>query len=214
MRKKHIVIAILALLVTLAYGVSCYIDSCEKGIVKTAETYNGLPVKTCHASYSVNINKEEEIIGDADYYFLGKVVSCDSVEYKNIIELEQEDGSIMPCGDPYTNYTIQVYRNIKGELDTEKSIKVQKAGGISQDKSYYQIYEKDIFWEKGKYYIIAAYVQNDGSLLVSGANSSTEFMYNPITVGYRIKEYQGYYKNQVNTKRIRSKISREKIYKK
>lgn len=64
--------------------------------------------------------------------------------------------------------------NIKGELETDKPIPVQKAGGISEDGSSIVTFDDDVLPEVGQSYVFLAYAQDDGSLLVSGPNSNTE----------------------------------------
>ena len=75
-------------------------------------------------------------------------------------------------GSPYTNYTIQVLENIKGELITDKPIPIVKQGGISEKQDAIYLFENDSLPSENSIYIFLAYAQEDGSLLISGPNSN------------------------------------------
>ncbi|WP_226002355.1 hypothetical protein [Paenibacillus sp. BJ-4] len=64
--------------------------------------------------------------------------------------------------------------NVKGDLQKDVSILIQKSGGLSEDKSTYLLYNDDFLPQKGKAYVFTAAVQPHGSLLVSGPNSNIE----------------------------------------
>lgn len=137
---------------------------------------NEIPIEYMQASYSINPADPSELVGDADYVFVGKVDKIAGTTYKHHIAFEDEKGNKIEVTDPYTDYYITVYDNIKGELILNNSIPIQKAGGISQDKKSYTLYEDDFLLEEGEVYIFYAYAQFiDGSLLVSGANSTVAF---------------------------------------
>ena len=73
------------------------------------------------------------------------------------------------------------------------------------------VYENDILPNKSKYYIFAAYVQKDGSLLVSGTNSTIETSkYYASTSSYK-KVYSASSKVK-NRSRKRYKQNKTKIY--
>ncbi|CEG34483.1 hypothetical protein BN1180_04686 [Peribacillus simplex] len=71
-------------------------------------------------------------------------------------------------------YHIQITKLLSclGDLVTDTSIPIQKAGGINEDGSFVVLYEDDTLPEEGKSYVFLAYAQDDGSLLVSGPNSN------------------------------------------
>lgn len=64
---------------------------------------------------------------------------------------------------PYTNYNVEVVQNIKGQLNQDKSIIIQKCGGINQDKESYVIKEGDYLPEVGNTYIFIIFAQDDGT---------------------------------------------------
>ena len=83
-----------------------------------------------------------------------------------------EKGNPKEVGSPYTNYTIQVLENIKGELITDKPIPIVKQGGISEKQDAIYLFENDSLPSENSIYIFLAYAQEDGSLLISGPNSN------------------------------------------
>lgn len=95
---------------------------------------SNLPIHQMHASFVYDTDNIREAVGICDYVFVAKVVSCDGTEYRNVITTEDEKGNPKEVGSPYTNYTIQVLENIKGELITDKPIPIVKQGGISENK--------------------------------------------------------------------------------
>jgi len=131
-----------------------------------------IPTYSIHGSFMVDVDNSKEVVGDADYVFMGKVVEQTGTIYKNKIPIEQENGDVLYIGSAYTNYTVSVIENIKNELVTDKNISISKAGGLREDFSAYDIFEDDVLPEVGKTYIFIAYAQDDGSLLVSGPYSN------------------------------------------
>jgi len=133
---------------------------------------NNIPISELHGSFSINHDNISELVGDADYVFIGQIISEDGTEYKNPVMGETEDGEEYEIASPYTNYTVSNLNNIKGELVTDTEISIQKAGGLSQDGTHYFVYEEDKLPIPRDFYIFYAYAQPDGSLLVSGPNSN------------------------------------------
>lgn len=166
--KKNIIGLVAALVVIAVLVVSFGFNSTRGNM-----TVNGnIPVSKLHGSFSINFDNINELVGDADYVFVGTVISEDGTEYKHPIMGEAADGEEYEIASPYTNYTISVLDNIKGELVTDTEVPIQKSGGLAQDGSQYFVYEEDELPEQGSVYIFYAYAQPDGSLLVSGPNSN------------------------------------------
>lgn len=132
---------------------------------------SNLPVTNLSGSFSIDVHDINQIVGDADYVFVAKVNEEIETLYKDKVSIETDKGT-KEIGDPYTKYSITVINNIKGNLKKSTSIEILKAGGIAEDKQSIVLYEEDELLQVGKYHIIAAYAQPDGSLLVSGPNSS------------------------------------------
>ena len=133
---------------------------------------SNLPIHQIHASFVYYTYNIREAVGICDYVFVAKVVSCDGTEYRNVITTEDEKGNPKEVGSPYTNYTIQVLENIKGELITDKPIPIVKQGGISEKQDAIYLFENDSLPSENSIYIFLAYAQEDGSLLISGPNSN------------------------------------------
>lgn len=127
---------------------------------------SNLPIHQMHASFVYDTDNIREAVGICDYVFVAKVVSCDGTEYRNVITTEDEKGNPKEVGSPYTNYTIQVLENIKGELITDKPIPIVKQGGISEKQDAIYLFENDSLPSENSIYIFLAYAQEDGSLLI------------------------------------------------
>lgn len=106
-----------------------------------------------HASFVYDTDNIREAVGICDYVFVAKVVSCDGTEYRNVITTEDEKGNPKEVGSPYTNYTIQVLENIKGELITDKPIPIVKQGGISEKQDAIYLFENDSLPSENSIYI-------------------------------------------------------------
>lgn len=179
-----------------------------------AATYKGVTVNTVSCSYDIDVTDPTEIIGDADYYFVAEVKSIDGYDYRDPIEVENEDGTVSIFYDPYTKYTIEIIQNIKGNLVKNQEVNIEKFGGLSYDGKCYEIPEGDNFLEEGQKYLLAAYVQSDGTLLVSGENSSVKLTGTAFSKAAQIRKYNWYYKNQKMFDRKRYKIVNSKVYNK
>lgn len=138
---------------------------------ETVVDVGNLPVSRLHADFAINTDEPREIVGAADYYFVAMVNENVVTEYRNPVTIETENG-FKEVADPYTNYSITIVKNIKGNLETDTPISITKSGGVSSDYSSLVLYENDELLEEGKHYVIAAYAQPDGSLLIVGPNSS------------------------------------------
>ncbi|NDI34941.1 hypothetical protein [Chengkuizengella sediminis] len=198
--KKMLIV--LLLLPTLILG------ACSNGI---DVSMNDLPVTKLSGSFSIDVNDLTQIVGDADYVFVAEITDEVETLYKDPVTIETKNGS-KEVSDPYTKYSIMVVDNIKGKLKGNKKFDILKAGGISQDQESIVLYEDDELLQVGKYYIIAAYAQPDGSLLVSGPNSSsvlTETSKSKIVSSKEYKEYKEAFKNEFKSDRKRFKSSQE-----
>lgn len=116
-----------------------------------------IPISRIQGSFAINVHDQRELVAFADHVFVGKVLKNEGYEYI--------------YSSPYTNYTVQVLENIKGNLIMDKGIPIVKQGGLSKDGSYYEMFEDDELPAEKGIYIFYAYVQKDGSLLATGPNS-------------------------------------------
>ena len=186
---------------------------------KCTREMNSGYVKTSYieGSFAINYNDLNQVVGSADYVFVGTVESDEGTVYKDYVTMETENGGTKEVGTPYSNYMVTVIENIKGNLITEKPIPVQKSGGLSKDGTTIYLYEGDELPVVGGTYIFFAYAQQDGSLLISGPISNVDLntksiaaegadSYKKLTDYHEILEA---YENQVEDERIRFKSSYE-----
>jgi len=197
MKKKSILIVLALLMIAIMLFAKSSIFLSE----------STLPLNKIAGSFSIDTDDLNQVVGDADYVFVAKVNNEIETLYKNKVTLETESGS-KEVSDPYTKYSITVIDNIKGNLKKNSEINVLKAGGINEDKKSITLYNDDELLQVGKYHIMSAYAQRDGSILVSGPNSSTilsETSKSEIVSSKKYKEYKKAFKNEVKTNRKRFK---------
>jgi hypothetical protein len=170
-----------------------------------------LPVTNLSGSFSIDVHDLSQVVGDADYVFVAKVNDEIETIYKDTVTIETKDGD-KEVSDPYTKYSITVIDNIKGKLKKNKEFDILKAGGISEDKKSIILYEDDELFKEDNYYIMSAYAQPDGSLLVSGPNSSLALANTSkaeIVSSEDYKKYKKAFGNEKVSDRIRFKSSHE-----
>lgn len=171
-RKKKAVIslsAVFLLVCGIVGGIALYNNMI--GDVSKVDV-DSLPIKTMKGSFVYDTTNIKEAVGIVDYVFVGNVVSNDGTVYEDIVAMEDKNGRTKEVGTPYTNYTVRVLDNIKGELQTNDQIQVVKQGGIAQDRKSILVFENDALPKAGQNYIFLAYAQPDGSLLISGPDSN------------------------------------------
>lgn len=166
-------------------------------------TTENLPVEYLYADFAIDTNNLYEVVGFADYYFIATVDEVVGTSYRNEVTLETEDGGQRKVSTPYTEYSVDVLRNIKGTLPEDESILLTKVGGVSRDEKSVVVYENDMMLEPGKTYAMTACVQQNGTLLVSGPNSC-EMVENDVnTADSEVDGYSEYYANEVTYDRDR-----------
>jgi hypothetical protein len=173
-RTKPVIIIFAAFFITLVCVllISLWKSSRKPPTVVTGETFNNLPVDRIRGTFLIDVDNPNEMVGGADYVFAAKVISEDGYVYKDYITKEIEGGGVENIGDPYTNYSVDIVENIKGDLITDETIPIQKYGGLYEDGSGYTLFEGDEFPLVGETYIFYVYVEADGTLLVGGPNSN------------------------------------------
>lgn len=167
-KKKVQLLASLLFIVSLSLIVSACSNS-KKDV--SSEDKKNLKVIQMDGTFAVDVDDPNETVGDADYVFIGRVDEDVDTVYKDPVTIETSDGT-KEVSTPYTYYKVTVLQNIKGDLVTDSSMPIQKAGGINKDGSSVVLYEDDTLPEEGKSYVFLAYAQDDGSLLISGPNSN------------------------------------------
>ena len=102
-------------------------------------------VSTLEGSYSIDVDSYSELAGDADYVIIGKIIDELTTNYKWPVILENEDGTEREDTTPYTDYSVEVLNNLKGELTQELPITITKVGGLTKNGDMYILYEKTYF---------------------------------------------------------------------
>ena len=201
MKKNSFKISLL--LVVIFFTISFFIHKDKSNDIIA----NTLPVYHLHGYYVIETDDPTEVVGAVDHVFVAKIESVVNTEYRNKVTLETENGS-KDIYDPYTNYKITVIDNIKGKLKKNQIIDIVKEGGISKEKDSVIVYENDMLPEVGKYYILTAYTQEDGTLLISGPNSNILLnaqTKSDIVSNSEYKNYKKYYNNEKKLTRTRFK---------
>lgn len=131
-----------------------------------------IPISRMQGSFAIDVHDQRELIGSADYVFVGTVLQEDGYEYRYPVTKEMEGGGETTITSPFSKYTVQVIENIKGNLTRDTGIPIMKEGGLLEDGSCYELYEDDELPRQNETYIFYAYAQMDGSLMVAGPNSN------------------------------------------
>ncbi|MBK2002720.1 cell surface protein [Listeria ivanovii subsp. londoniensis] len=171
MKKKTIAIIVFT---TCLLVMSCFLVV-NTYTNKAATPKKEVPIYEIYSDYTLDVDKPEEVVGDADYVFVGEVTKEIGTNYKNKTPIEQANGEIEYIGEAYTQYELDVITNLKNELPTAENISIEKQGGLREDGSAYDVFEGDQLPKVGQIYIFTAYEQDDDSLLVAGANSTISF---------------------------------------
>ncbi len=203
-KNKIIFISIATILVLAIATVTIMQIYYRKGIEQSSQKfYNGLPVNISRATYMYDTSTPEQAIGISDYVFVAKVNEIIRTEHRNPITVETGLFSSETITTPYTFYSIDVVKNIKGELITSEPIEYMQYGGINEDGESYTFMEGTELLETGKYYLIMAdtFGEDGGEINVTEPNrrvlledvNSVEDIENSEIV----KRYEEAYKNEI-----------------
>jgi hypothetical protein len=152
MRNNNIVKKSLAFCTLLAIAISSI--GCSK-----KDDVTNIDTKYVSASYAVDMNNPEEVIGICSNVFIGYVEDMTDTYYISNF--------------PYTRYNVKVINNIKGELPLDTTVLVNKEGGVLEDLSCYILFENDFLPEEGEYYVFNVRERSeDASFTASGINTA------------------------------------------
>ena len=205
MKKNKIIFICIATILVLAIATVTIMQIYyRKGIEQSSQKfYNGLPVNISRATYMYDTSTPEQAIGISDYVFVAKVNEIIRTEHRNPITVETGLFSSETITTPYTFYSIDVVKNIKGELITSEPIEYLQYGGINEDGESYTFMEGTELLETGKYYLIMAdtFGEDGGEINVTEPNrrvlledvNSVEDIENSEIV----KRYEEAYKNEI-----------------
>ncbi len=142
----------------LTYSILLTIVISFSGCSKTSDVTD-LDTNYVSATYAVDMNNPEEVVGLSSNVFIGYVEEMTDTYYISDF--------------PYTRYNVRVIKNIKGELPLDTTVRVNKEGGISEDLSHYTLFENDFLLDAGQYYILNVRERSeDGSYTASGVNTA------------------------------------------
>ena len=190
---------ILSLIIVLLI-ISVLLSACSSS--NESKTYDSfslsqeLPVYASEAKYMVDIHKPEAIVGWGDYVFVAKIEKELRTEYK------------ASAGLPRTYYSITVIENLKGKLQTDQPIEFFKHGGVNRDGKSISLLEGDSLLEPGKYYLLVAASETDGSLGQGLPNASILLDFDntdQLSSSPIIEEYEKYIENETKCDRERYK---------
>lgn len=117
--------------------------------------YNGLPVQYVHTTYVYDTSTMEKAIGVSDYVFVAKINEIIETRYLNPIEVQNDEtGEKIIMLDPYTVYSINIIKNIKGNLITTEPIEFIQYGGLNKDGKGYTFLEGSGLLNVGSEYIL------------------------------------------------------------
>lgn len=114
------------------------------------------------ADYAIDIYNQKEVIGYNDYLFVAYIKKEVDTVYRNVVEVDNG----REVGNPFTQYSITVIENIKGDLKKNKPIILEKNAGVSKDHKYLELEAGDSMLKVGQYYIISASAEPDGRLVL------------------------------------------------
>lgn len=203
--KKYLIIAI-AIIACAILGILIAVytsGSKNKNNNTQQEFYNGLPIMKTETMLMYDTSTPEKAIGASDYVFVAKVNQILRTEYKNYVTREVGLFQKETVGTPYTIYSIDVIKNIKGELITTEPIEFMQCGGINEDGKSYTFINGSRLLEAGKYYLIMAETWGGDGGMIEMAESNRiielEENVNNITANETnlIELYEEAYKNQI-----------------
>ena len=134
------------------------------GCINNDVTPNGKTIYN-HVFMAVDETNMQEVVGSADYVFIGTVTGINQRVISNDF--------------PQEYYAVRVEENLKGELWTDLDIEVVKAGGYSKNGTTI-LYESDFvvgtgLCAVGQKYVFIGFGQPDGSLLLDHLHGNMEY---------------------------------------
>jgi len=213
MRSTTVVGAGLAAALVFAGLVACASDPAESAPASvwvsstdlSADT-DALPVSIMEASFVVDMGDKPSVVGLVDYVFAAKVISRDGVIYRDVTTVRTENG-VKQVGEPYTQYTVEVIDNIKGTLKKNQPMPILKEGGVAMDGASVYLFEGDQLPKADSYFIFLGLAQPDGSITISGPNTTVTLnatSKHAIVSSDAYKQYAQAMRNEIPFKRDRS----------
>lgn len=136
----------------------------ENHIFRIPENLSVLPsINADDICYLFDPDDKKLMSGYSDYTAVAVVSKIVGTSYENV--KIQFDGTV--TGTPYTNYEVEIIRNIKGKLKSDRSVPLAEYGGISIDGKYLEnIYT---LLEQGECYVLYLTAAENGALYLNKA---------------------------------------------
>lgn len=140
--------------------------------------FNYKPTKTSYfvgcVESSININNLQEVIGIADYVFVGYVEEV--YDYNHDRFFHDFPAVVDYYGGAFTECKVTVVKSIKGNIEPGSMLSYYKVGGVSwlRTSIYLPVEEGkiDYYPEVGKYYIFRGGTHADGTITGGGTYST------------------------------------------
>jgi len=114
--------------------------------------------------WAFDVYDKAKVAGVSHYIFIGEVIN-------EVETLYDEKGR-----GAYTIYDVRVIENIKGELVLDV-VRLQKEGGLSKDKSFYDVLEDDFILQRGDICMFYARATKDDELFIPGGPNGNNLIY-------------------------------------
>lgn len=182
--KKQWLLIVLSLTVFMATACAAKTSSATSSVNRSVtvkekqQTVSDIPaevkqvnIKTEEAKFTYDVDSYPEVVGVADYVFVGEVTEQLETTDDTPEEMKETYGDEVGF-EPLSHYKVQVLENLKGSLDTSAPIEIEKRGGFLPDGMTCVMFEKDILPTVGGKYIFMVWATEDGANRVFGPNST------------------------------------------
>lgn len=161
--KKRFIFLIPILLLIIACGIFVGLDrrstQTTATIVPLPSNYNQLETVYSPAQVLFNLSDKAKLAASTDYIFVGYLDKIVGTSYRDIREIGGKQ-----TGTPYTHFLITDLFNIKGRLQTDKSLPVEMFGGVDINETCVLLTESKSIPEEGHYYIFMVSVSEQDEL--------------------------------------------------
>lgn len=112
--------------------------------IYSPEKYSEMKVEYIYGEYALDVNSPFEVVGFSDYVFIARIDEKIGTHYE-YSGLSTRFHVYERTAQAYTQYSIRVMDNIKGNLISSESITLNQFGGISLDRKTIELIEEDVF---------------------------------------------------------------------
>ena len=123
-----------------------------------------LDIRELSGSNVYDLSDPRQLVASMSYVFAAKVLRA--VDYQTEFNKAATPDDVREIKDEAMTFLeIEVVENLKGNLKLHTRIPYFKAGGVTADKKYIELFEHDLIPEEGKYYVFVAYAREGGTLI-------------------------------------------------